>query len=545
MKIYDTKGGNLYRYSVSILFYFSLVIVPHAIATVPSGDPPKIIVLEFHGLKKDIIESNLNRLPNFKELIQGGSDPRSYVHLPKVFTTLPAASVPACTAMYTGRFPQKTGVVSTIWFDRRATETYTMISYLQQRINNKLAQNNVKTIFDYVGDAGKRSMSAMLMIDKGTDQSIKSGMFFWGNASTVGFVKRGHWFPDPWYMDYKTISGFLTGHVFAYADSLSGILETQGNLPDLMVVQLLGTDIYSHYPDPDLVAQQASMAEIQTHYAIHVLDPLVGRVLRFLKKKRCFDRTIFFLVSQQGALKIQKHIPDSIVSDILKAHYTLPGALTSNQSADAVVMLGACTKEIYLKNRQTDHWLDPPRLVADVKPAVDLILENSVIQDSLNEMVIRQYPQERHEGLVEKELWWGFRWKDYCKSPKRNTDFFTALSPLNETLRSFQLADYLEKGLSHQYTRDTAPDIKLINKKGFYFERDFKKYGHHGSYYPEDTIISFWIAGPGLSHIIPGQHTLTQAASTLDLIPMVAALLKIEIPKDLDGDNALAGLLEN
>jgi hypothetical protein len=521
------------------------MIVPHAIATVPSGDSPKIIILEFHGLKKDIIESNLDRLPNFKELIHGVSGQQSYVHLANVFTTLPAASVPACTAMYTGRYPQKTGVVSTIWFDRRTTDVYTMVSYLQQRINSKLKQNNVKTIFDYAGDAGKRSMSTMLMIDKGTDQSIKSGMFFWGNASTVGLFKRGHWFPDPWYMDYKTISGFLTGHVFAYAKSLSGILENQGSLPDLMVVQLLGMDIYSHYPDPDLVAQQASMKDIQTRYAIQVLDPLVGRVIRFLKEKHCFDRTIFFLVSQQGSLKIQKHIPDSIVSDILKTHYTLPGPLTSNQSADAVVMLGACTKEIYLKNRQTGCWLDPPRLLADVKPAVDLILENSVIQESLNAMVIRQYPEERSEGLGEKEPWWGFRWQEYSISPKRNTDFFSALSPLDETLRAFQLSEYLERGLTHQYTRDTAPDIKLINKKGFYFERDFNKYGHHGSYYPEDTIISFWIAGPGLSHTIPGQHNLTQEASTLDLVPMVASLLKMEISDDLDGSNPLAALLEN
>jgi hypothetical protein len=518
--------------------------VSHLHAIEPVDDSPKIVILEFHGLKKDIIEKNLNRLPNFKELIQGPSGKQAYIHLPKVFTTIPAASVPACTSMYTGRFPQHTGIVSTIWYDRRSTKVHTMISYFQQRINRKLKQNQVKTIFDYMGEAGKRSMSTMLMMDKGADRSIKSGMFFWGNASMVGLFKRGHLFPDPWYMDHKTISGFLTGHVFAYANSLAGILETEGRLPDLMVVQLLGMDIYSHYPDQKLVERQASMDEIQTHYTISVLDPLIGRVIRFFKKKNCFDRTIFFLVSQQGSVKIEKHIPDNIVRLALEDQYKLPGPLTQNKSADAVVMRGACTKEIYLKNRETGNWLDPPGLLADVKPAVDLLVDSPDIQENLNQMVIRQYPGERSEGMIEKDIWWGFNWKSYSRSPKTEVDFFSAFLTLEETFQQFQLSEYIQKGLTHQYTRETTPDIKLVNKKGFYFEGDFRKYGHHGSYYPDDSIISFWIAGPGVSHIIPGQHVVEREASTLDLIPMVAYLLNMRIPPGLDGDNPLVDLMD-
>ena len=87
--------------------------------------------------------------------------------------------------------------------------------------------------------------------------------------------------------------------------------------------------------------------------------------------------------------------------------------------------------------------------------------------------------------------------------------------------------------MNRQYTRETAPDIKLINKKGYYFEVDFTKYGHHGSYYPEDTILSFWIAGPGLNAIIPQRHTIASATSTLDLIPMVTYLLDMPQPVGL------------
>ena len=116
------------------------------------------------------------------------------------------------------------------------------------------------------------------------------------------------------------------------------------------------------------------------------------------------------------------------------------------------------------------------------------------------------------------------------------------MQPLSELANQFELGQYLLQGLRKQYTRETAPDIKLINKKGYYFERDFDKYGHHGSYYPDDCIVSFWLAGPGLASVIPGQHVHHAPASTLDLVPMVAYLLGIPIPEGLDGSNPLANL---
>ena len=140
---------------LSILFFTSMSVANELIS-------PKVVILEFHGLKQNIIEENLQSLPNFKELIKGTGDSEDYIHLPRVFTTISAASVPACTAMYTGRYPQDTGVVSTIWFDRRSLKVRTMISYGQQRINRILYQNNIPTLFDYIRSAGLKSLNAML-----------------------------------------------------------------------------------------------------------------------------------------------------------------------------------------------------------------------------------------------------------------------------------------------------------------------------------------------------------------------------------------------
>jgi hypothetical protein len=176
----------------------------------------------------------------------------------------------------------------------------TLISYSQQRINRILAANAVKTLFDYVGEAGKHSLTVMLMLTNGADWSVKSGAFFWGNASVLGFFRNKRWFPDSPYVDGRTISGFLTGRIFAYRKSLSGIRKCHTLIPDVMAVQLLGTDLFSHFPPRDLQKRKASMNAIQKHYARSVLDPLVGKVIRDLKKAGCYEDTIFVLISEHG-----------------------------------------------------------------------------------------------------------------------------------------------------------------------------------------------------------------------------------------------------
>ncbi len=528
---------------VAVLLLAVLIVLMLAGQGARAGSSaPKVVILEFHGMKQGILHQNLEGLPHFQELIKGPNNDQAYIFMPRVLTTIPAASQPAVTSMYTGLYPQRTGVVSTIWFDRTTTKVRTLISYSQQRINRILAANGVKTLFDYVGEADKRSLTVMLMLTKGADWSVKSGAFFWGNASVLGFLRNKRWFPDSPYVDERTISGFLTGRLSDYRKSLAGIRKYHHLVPDVMAVQLLGIDLFSHFPPRNLEKRKASMDVIQKHYARSVLDPLVGSVIRDLKKAGCYKDTIFVLVSEHGFTRIKKHIPDNTLNRSLSRHFKLPGVETSNRLAEAVIMPGACTKEIYLKNRRSRRWMDPPRLFADVKPAVDLLLANPDVQACINPLVIRQYPGERDEAVAEHDQWWVFDWRAYQASPRDDSAFFRALRPLSALAQRFELGEYVVRGLRRQYTRETAPDIKLINRKGYYFERDFDKYGHHGSYYPDDCLVSFWVAGPGLARIIPGRHTLARTASTLDLVSMVTYLLGAPEPNGLDGRNPLSNL---
>jgi hypothetical protein len=506
------------------------------------GMTPKVVILEIHGMKQGVLDEDLEGLPHFQELLKGMNDDHSYVYIPKVLTTIPAASQPAVTSMYTGLYPKHTGVVSTIWFDRNSHKIHTLISYSQQRINRILVTNRVRSLFEYVDQAGKHSMTAMLMLTKGADWSVRSGASFWGNASLLGFLRNGRWIPDSSYVDEKTMDGLMTGHLTAYWKSIEGVYHRRGILPDVLAVQLLGMDLFSHFAVQDMNNLTIPIGMLQRYYAHAVLDPLVGKLIAMLKSLDCYDDTIFVLVSEHGFTRIIRRIPNNLIDQSLKRQFSLPGWVRTNTQAEAIIMPGAGTKEIYLKNRDSGDWSAPPRLLEDVKPAVDLLFGNQEIQTAITTLVIRQYPGERSEGLMENDQWWVFNWKDYLGGTRGNREFLSALHPLSLLTVDFELGDYLAMGLRNQYTRETAPDIKLINKRGVYFDDDTDKYAHHGSYYPDDCVVSFWVGGPGMRRIIKGRHFLDQSASTLDLVPMVTHLLGIQIPSGLDGNNPLAGL---
>ena len=61
-----------------------LTVNLQAIVFGESAAAPKIVILEFHGLKKGIIADNLSRLPHFREIIRGPNDVQAYIHLRNV-----------------------------------------------------------------------------------------------------------------------------------------------------------------------------------------------------------------------------------------------------------------------------------------------------------------------------------------------------------------------------------------------------------------------------------------------------------------------------
>lgn len=511
-------------------------------SAVAAQERPKIVVIEFHGLKPGIIGEHLDQLPNFKEAIHGPNGNQPYIHVPDVTTIVPSASVPSIAAMYSGVWPQRTGVVSTIWFDRTDLKVHTMISFTQNKINNMLKANGIPTLFDYLTAAGRTSQSTMLMVTNGATWSIRSSVLFWANSSLYGAIQNNRWFPYKTYNDPKTVNSFITGHLTVPHKGLGGIYKARGDLPDVMVLQLLGMDLATHFPEARLAEAGASIDEIELNYARTILDPQMGRLIRFFKKIGQYHRIAFVLLSQQGANKILVRKRDKVVDDALRGEFRIPDERTRNRKADAVIMIGANTKEVYLRNRKTRQWMDAPRLMADVKPAVDRLLASTAVRDSLHAMIIRQYPGERNEGPSETEPWWDLDVAGYLAGPMDDRAFSAALQPIAVFTERFENGDRIVERVNHQYTRKTAPDIKLVNKLGHYYLRDFTKYGHHGSYFPEDMQVFFWIAGPGVCAYVDRPTTITSPASVLDLVPTVLSMTGVPMPDGLDGEDLLARL---
>jgi hypothetical protein len=89
------------------------------------------------------------------------------------------------------------------------------------------------------------------------------------------------------------------------------------------------------------------------------------------------------------------------------------------------------------------------------------------------------------------------------------------------------------------FSRDTKPDIVLINKPGHYFTPNEGKYAHHGSIYADDAFVSFVVSGPAIHLFSTRSRTVLEQINTVDLVPMAAYLAGIRIDRPIDGVNRL------
>ena len=237
--------------------------------------------------------------------------------------------------------------------------------------------------------------------------------------------------------------------------------------------------------------------------------------------------------------RITRHLDDDLAKKALAREFKTHRFGRKLKNTEAIILPGAGTKAIYIKNRENDDWQAPPSLKRDIKPAVDLLLQDEEIQNSLETLLINQFSGDREQGIPETEVFCYFDIDGYLITSRKEEDFFNALKSLSylDTL-------YPDSQLSHdflkQYSRDSAPDILLITKPGLFFTPNKGKYGHHGSIYPSDCLVSFMLGGPGLSQKLTRSYIIEEKASVLDVVPTVGRLLNIEIPFALDGKDIFA-----
>jgi len=209
------------------------------------------------------------------------------------------------------------------------------------------------------------------------------------------------------------------------------------------------------------------------------------------------------------------------------------------KNVEALCMAGAGTKAIYIKNRQDNSWIVPPSLTRDIKPAIDLLIKNEELLSSTAAILIRQCSGERIGGASEPAMFWSFDISGYMQTKQSEHDFLNALKPLS-SIDVLNSDVHLSLQLERQYSNDSAPDIVLITKQGLFFAPDKGKYGHHGSIYSSDNLVSYMMGGPSLSRRLVESCIIHEKASVLDFVPTVMGLLHVAVPSNLEGKDIIS-----
>jgi len=507
---------------------------------------PKIFVVILDALQRKTLMQSLDSFPNFKQIIKGRQNDSPYIYFENVLVSAPSSSKPSNTTLLTGVYPDKHGVPSTIWFDREDQTVKTLNSITQRRIVNILGQTKTDTIFDYAGRSGKTTMAVATQVTKGveSDDWIQQSIHLWGQAFCLNLLKDANPIPDGAHLDRGTTAGLLKGHMYSFSDGLEGKLRSTGDIPDLTVVHFVGLDIFTHYPRRFMLENSWAIDQIQKWYLKQVLDPEIGKIKTFLQKNNLFDNTIFFFVSDHGQAPIIKHIDEKTFEKDLAKTFKVMGRPYSVDQAEIISMPGAGTKTLYVGNRLHADWMIPPRLIEDVKPVINALIDSPAMKAHLNALLIAQYPGERDEfppagNPGNSDPYWFFNLSQYRQSERQNDDFWEALEPLSKL-------DKLVGGnlkAAYMYRRDfvrrNVPDIIIINKPGYFFTPDRGKYAHHGSIYAPSACVSFVVSGPAMHRFSDSRRTIRRAIDTVDMVPMAAHLAGIKIDRPIDGLNRL------
>ena len=246
----------------------------------------KIFVVILDALQRKTLMESLDSLPNFKEIIKGRQNDYPYIYFENVLVSIPSSSKPSNTTLLTGVYPDKHGVPSTIWFDRKDQKIKTLNSITQRQITDILHATKTDTIFDYARRAEITTMAVATQVAKGVDSQdwIQQSVHLWGQAFCLNLLQDFNPIPDGAPLDRGTTVGLLKGHMYSLTDGLEGNLRTSGDIPDLTVVHFVGMDIFTHYPRRFMLQENWSLEDIQKWYLQKVLDPELGKNQDFSDK---------------------------------------------------------------------------------------------------------------------------------------------------------------------------------------------------------------------------------------------------------------------
>jgi hypothetical protein len=492
----------------------------------------RVIIILIDGLKEEVIRENLDKLPNIRSIVKEGNEVKGFFFdkpEKRMRTIYPAGTYAAIPSLLTRAVPQLSGMYGPEGFMRiaRYTTVY-RIPLLDIQLAGEVYRNHfafgeqgVKRISDFLGAWFFDALHHLLLkptifqdLDKIEKWSTVAPGFI-APPKKAEHIRRTPIF-KPLLGHAKDVASFLSPRTLprdAAKDldsGMSGVLVSQiraegKDLNHFVFSHWAGLDRYIHGVGK---GKSKTISEEQLRYVKDVIDKHVGEVLNELKEQGTFDETVIILTADHGMYHMaeKNNITFKTFKNILEENKKFDMLYHVGELQDAcpiregdfdtVVVFAGPFAGLYIRDKDTKDWKEPPDFDKEVMDAAKLLLKDKTLKDKI-EMVLVRKTGEHYKVLVQTQ---------------EHPDTFK-LQELKEYLKDKKLLtiDFIEN-ITKMTNPFFSPDILLVAKFGekidkrFYFSRK-GLLATHGAFVSlpreenqeedSDAFIPFLIGFPG------------------------------------------------
>jgi len=470
-------------------------------------DRPRVVWINIDSLRPEVIYNLLDegKLPNLGKMFGRG------LRAPSAVGVFPSLTLPSQASLITGVYPGRHLITGDVWYDRYGKRP----TYRDYRNSDTALQLYGYRLWGFpTGLLPGVPEPALGDNDiSGATPTVYMAVKSRSVRTAVSFTQfsRG---ASEWLRPHRT-------DVLQYRLCQAGRLSFGGvdrtvirrtvnfiydvkHLHRLLHIYLPGLDGHCHEHGP----------AAQEKYLREQLDPALGRLLHALGDRYSMERYYFVLTSDHGQAAIPRDSSCAIgleaVSGIM-ATMNLdcykPGVRKNPKRVSVIAAPQGGSLHLYIKNLESGHWYDTPRLQQDLLEVAKKLVET-------NEKETAGVPPG---------------WIDLLLVSDRNRGTYLVI----KGKKVYEPEKFFLKGNAKKYPNAAArltglqsrrsADIIILPdyERGFHFGKASDR-GQHGNLCADDSISSMIFAGPGIA---PGYFP--EDTTLLDVSPTLASFYKI------------------
>ena len=468
---------------------------------------PRVVWINVAALNGPVFHELLDSgdLPNFGPVFRGGA------RVDRCASVFPSSALPCQATLATGCHPGKHGILGNLWFDRFGKQpkyrNYAQAGSALDFMGIKLFGAPSAHLPPRAGPAlanadlggGSRTLYEELNLRK-----VRSGIVFNPISRGARDWLRPSRFESAQYA--MCLKARLDFGVFDRSVMRRAVHYVQDcrRLPRLFMIFLPGLDGHTHRHG----------ARAQHGYVKTVLDPLFGRLLDALRehdpaRSDLLNHYSFVLTSGHGAAACrqdtQHAVTNELVAGILRDNGRIPHYFATSErlkSVDCILLNHGGSLHIAVKNGETRHWYDPPRLRQDLFALGAALFDASrasrcgVHPDWLDLILVKDAESKTYLVLKDHKVY--------------NADkFFSAKQHRNDYPAG------AARACGH-FAQRSADLILLSNYgQGFHFTDSDPLAAAHGGLSSSDSLATMAFAGKRVNATFIPEACITQSAPTI------------------------------